>query len=41
MTGSMMTLYSAVNVMHDGWHLKRVRECFVVFVRSILKEAKM
>ena len=33
--GSMMTLYSAVKVVYGGW------ECFVVFVRSILKQAKM
>ena len=39
--GSMMTLYSAVKVVYGGWHLKRVRECFVVFVRSILKQPKM
>jgi len=44
MTGSMMTLYSAVKVVYDGWHLhvKRAMECFVVFVKkSILKQAKM
>ena len=35
-----MTLYSAIKVVYCGWHLKRVRECFVVFERNILKQAK-
>jgi len=36
----MMTLYSAVKVVYGVWHLKRARECFVVFVRTVTKHIK-
>jgi len=40
MTGLMMTLYSALKVVYGVWHLKRARECFVVFVRTGTKHIK-
>ena len=39
MTGSMMTMYSAVKVVYGGWHLKKARECLHIKTGKNVKYA--